>query len=97
MLLALGCLGSKKSTIYVFERISLHAFVSPVISLIKNLISVITLIRSIKFRANADIWIAEDTDYIAELVTLPGIVPNRRNGRERWNIMYHLHDPDRRT
>ena len=45
---------------------------------------------------NAYIWIAEDADYIAdyiaESVTLPGIIPNRRNGRERWKSRYNLHD-----
>ena len=61
----------------------MYAVVSPVISLIKKLISVITLIKLIKFRTNAYNWIAEDADNIAELVALPGIVPNRRNGRER--------------
>ena len=50
------------------------------------------LIREITGDANADIWIAEDEDYIVKLVTLPGIVPNRRNDRERSNSMYHLHD-----
>ena len=47
----------------------MYAFLSPVISLIKKLISVITLIRLINFRTNAYIWMAEDEDYIAELVT----------------------------
>ena len=65
------------------QAIKIYAVLSPVISLIKKLISVITLIRLIEFRPSAYIWIAEDADYVAESITLPEIIPNRRNGRER--------------
>ena len=55
-----------------------------------NLIRVITLInfliREITGDTSAYIWIAEDADYVAESITLPGIIPNRRNGRE-WCVM----------
>ena len=50
-----------------------------------------------KMGVRASIWIEEDEDYIVKLVTLPGIVPNRRNDRERSNSMYHSHDLNRRT
>ena len=75
----------------------MYAFVRNLINLIRVIKVIKFLIREIAGDANADIWIAEDEDYIAELVTLPGIVPNRQNGRERSNSMYHSHDLNRRT
>ena len=75
----------------------MYAFDLSLINLVRVITLIKFLIREITGDANADIWIAEDKDYIAELVTLPGIVPNRRNDRERSNSMYHSHDLNRRT
>ena len=75
----------------------MSAFARNLINLIRVITLIKFLIREITGDANADIWIAEDEDYIVKLVTLPGIVPNRRNDRERSNSMYHSHDLNRRT
>ena len=58
-------------------------------ALIRNLINLIRVITIIKFLireitgdTNAYMWIVEDADYIAESITLPGIVPSRRS---KWS------------
>ena len=61
----------------------MYAFDRNLINLIRVITLINFLIREITGDMNAYIWIAEDADYIAKLVALPGIVPNRRNGRER--------------